>query len=650
MPDTRANAPNASARADASSATTPNREDFTRTVGFSVPSAIARADDGRDSPRSGMAAELRAMRGLPGGDRALGAGEGRAQVGEMDGEAAREGAGFAAGDAKVGSRSPVMILPTNARSGGQRTTPMKPVDAVAVDAKDLAKEFAQKAATGERSESLTTDAVAGLDAKAAAPEMVEKVAQEVAHQSASEVEAVKAVPKEKVAAPESGAQEQQEKKEKKEKKEKAAGPPREIPEKKPPMTKAERRALQESQRAAKAAAKAESGVAAPKKPGGEAAPPSSTDVAPASVSKGTEEKAVSGSKKTPSATQRSITGLKSGVSHLRGVTKLYVPTEKAHAAVERLALNYSRGNNKGARQRLSSLLQVLRIVIESYEVPADSQYAVSLTHTINQVVHTLDKARPMGVAMGNAVRSLKTHLARLSREESQGMCSDRCKQQTLMHIDYFIKEKIEGALVSIVNTGAEKIETGDVIVTHGASHAVREILLKAHKSGVKFTVVIVDSRPSSEGAGILSELGSHGIECVFTALNGLSYVMQKATKVLIGAAACLSNGAVVSRIGSSAVAHAAVQRSVPVFVAAETCKFHERVQFDAFAFNELGGDEEVINVRGVESVLASATGQNNLAIINLRYDIIPSKCVRSIICEAGEISPSEVPCYTLGPH
>ena len=647
MPDARSNASNATARADAGSATTPTREDFTRTVGFSVPSAIARAEDGRDSPRSGMAAELRAMRGLSGADRG-GGGDGRGGAGE--GEATREGAGFGGGEARIGSRSPVMILPTHARSGGQKMTPVKTAGATgAVDARDLAKEFSRKAATEVGSESAAADAVAGLAANVAAPEKVEEVVQEVVQRPADEAETAKAVSEKKIAAPESDAREQ---KEKKEKKEKAAGPPREIPEKKPPMTKAERRALQESQRAAKAAAKSESGVSAPKKPAVEAAPASGADVAPPSASKVPEEKAANGSKKSSSTARPSATatGLKSGVSHLRGVTKSYVPTEKAHAAVERLALNYARGNTKGARQRLSSLLQVLRVVVESYEVPADSQYAVSLTQTINQVVHTLDKARPMGVAMGNAVRSLKTHLARLSREESQGMCSDRCKQQTLMHIDYFIKEKIEGALVSIVSTGAEKIEAGDVIVTHGASQAVREILLKAHKSGVQFTVVIVDSRPSCEGAGILSELGSHGIDCVFTALNGLSYVMQKATKVLIGAAACLSNGAVVSRIGSSAVAHAAMQRSVPVFVAAETCKFHERVQFDAFAFNELGGDEDVVRVRGVEGVLASATGLKNLAIINLRYDVIPSKCIRSIICEAGEISPSEVPCYTLGPH
>ena len=39
----------------------------------------------------------------------------------------------------------------------------------------------------------------------------------------------------------------------------------------------------------------------------------------------------------------------------------------------------------------------------------------------------------------------------------------------------------------------------------------------------------------------------------------------------------------------------------------------------------------------------------NQDIINLAYDIVPARCVESIICEVGEIVPSEVPCHIL-PH
>ena len=587
----------ATARDGADGAQATMKTPLTRTVGFAI---NAGARDGTEDASGrwdgGVAMELRAMRS-----------------GEKTGAAAREdgvGTGMAIprgggargeGDDDAGraSRSPVMILPVRGRGGTQG---------------GLEGEFASKA---------RVEVGTGSDARDAA----------AAAATGEEAE------------------------EKKKKKSESAGAGREIPPPKPKMSKAERRALQESQRAAKAAAKAgeggaQGGAGAKKSSGGGAnaeggavsgsAGGGASGEASGAVGANEEKK-----KKKAASTSASVGLLRNGVSHLRGTAKDYVPSVVAHPAVERLALNYARGKTKGARERVSALLRVLRVVVENFEAPVDATYALSLTHHLNQVVHTLDKARPMGIAMGNAVRSLKTHLARLSRDENQGLCNDGCKQKTLMHIDYFIKEKLDGALESIVRAGVKNIEDGDVIVTHGASHAVREILLRAHEAGVKFTVTVVDSRPSSEGAGILSDLCAQGIDCVFTALNGLSYAMQHATKVLIGAAACLSNGVVVSRIGSSAVAHAALEQGVPVFVAAETCKFHERVQFDAFAFNEIGAAESISRVDAVDGVLASVANLPNLSIINLTYDVVPAKCVRSIICEAGEIAPADVPCYTL---
>ena len=64
--------------------------------------------------------------------------------------------------------------------------------------------------------------------------------------------------------------------------------------------------------------------------------------------------------------------------------------------------------------------------------------------------------------------------------------------------------------------------------------------------------------------------------------------MREATKVVVGAAAVLSNGTVVGRAGSAAVAMAAAATSTPVLVMCEAFKFHERVQPDSITHNELG--------------------------------------------------------------
>ncbi len=598
-------------KAHACDSTTPR----TRTVGFDVsptPRASDGGENGRGTPRSGVFRELRRMAEEAGAAPTRGtreSGDGCANtvsIPRASEDREREGYMGAV------SRSPVMILPVRASTDGG------------------AKGGAREREEATREEEGEREVVEAKD------EAVEALAREVEDKASVTANARRAEG-------EAGT--------KKEKKKKEVGPPRDIPPPKPKMTKAERRALQEAQRAAKAAAKAGEGGGASggaKKAAAEGGGASGGAKASASA-RGADEKASTGSKKkVPVTNDQAVGKLISGVSHLRGASKDCVAVVKAHPTVERLALNYARGKTKGARERLCALLNVLRTVVETFEVPADGKYALSLTHHLNQVVHALDKARPMGVAMGNAVRSLKTHLARLSKEENQSLTNEACTQKTLMHIDYFIKEKLDVALESIVATGVQKIENGDVIVTHGASKAVRDILVSAHRAGIKFTVTVVDSRPSNEGPGILSDLCAQGIDCVFTALNGLSYSMENATKVMIGAAACLSNGVVLSRIGSSAVAHAAVARSIPVYIAAETCKFSERVQFDAFAFNELGDVQDVINIDGSEGVLAAVRDAPNLSIMNLTYDAIPCACVQAIICEAGEIRPQEVPCYI--PH
>jgi translation initiation factor eIF-2B subunit delta len=64
--------------------------------------------------------------------------------------------------------------------------------------------------------------------------------------------------------------------------------------------------------------------------------------------------------------------------------------------------------------------------------------------------------------------------------------------------------------------------------------------------------------------------------------------MPSVTKVLLGASAVKSNGAVIARAGSAMVAMAAAQAHKPVLVCAQSIKFHEDVQLDSITENERG--------------------------------------------------------------
>jgi translation initiation factor eIF-2B subunit delta len=248
-------------------------------------------------------------------------------------------------------------------------------------------------------------------------------------------------------------------------------------------------------------------------------------------------------------------------------------------------------------------------VVESFEVPPDETYAHALTARVNAVVQHIQSARPMSVSMGNAVKSLKTHLARMSEEHASARgdaapvasgnvdhASDfESRRKTMAHLEYFEVEKIEKAGRSIAEHGANEISDGDVVATHGLSHHCFEILKEAKRRGKRFGVAVIDSRPNLEGQTQLRRLRAVGVECTYCQLTGLDHVLRKGkvTKVLLGAAAVLANGAVVSRCGAAVVAASAVEYKIPVLVAAETVKFHERVQLDAVAHNELGDPDLV---------------------------------------------------------
>lgn len=394
-----------------------------------------------------------------------------------------------------------------------------------------------------------------------------------------------------------------------------------------------------------------------------------------------------------------------------------------HPAVTRLARLYADGTITGGRARCAALLHTLKKVVESFEVPPDETYAHALTARVNAVVQHIQSARPMSVSMGNAVKSLKTHLARMSEEHASARgdaapvasgnvdhASDfESRRKTMAHLEYFEVEKIEKAGRSIAEHGANEISDGDVVATHGLSHHCFEILKEAKRRGVRFGVAVIDSRPNLEGQTQLRRLRAVGVECTYCQLTGLDHVLRKGkvTKVLLGAAAVLANGAVVSRCGAAVVAASAVEYKIPVLVAAETVKFHERVQLDAVAHNELGDPDLVafgaavgLEADGIgsgllvrdgkslnghardnaggdknkngdttadpSSVLPSAAdaggatsasagafasplagwrSHERLSVLNLKYDSTPASCVRSIVCESGAVAPTDVPSF-----
>lgn len=214
--------------------------------------------------------------------------------------------------------------------------------------------------------------------------------------------------------------------------------------------------------------------------------------------------------------------------------------------------------------------------------------------------------------------------------------------------------RINYAHTEIVNTtlNSKKIKNGDVIVTYARSSIVLKLLLQAKAEGLDFRVIVVDSRPKLEGKDTAKILQKYGIKCTFVFTNALPLVMKEATKVIIGASSVLSNGDVMSRVGTSIVAMTAYDHKVPVMVMCEIYKFSDTVRLDSFVWNEMGNPEDVVDISNtppskklpssVKSITKAGALQGwrdieTLKLLNLTYDITPAKFITMVCCEVGQI-------------
>jgi translation initiation factor eIF-2B subunit delta len=164
-------------------------------------------------------------------------------------------------------------------------------------------------------------------------------------------------------------------------------------------------------------------------------------------------------------------------------------------------------------------------------------------------------------------------------------------------IDEFISARINLSQVIILQSilSNNKIKNLDVILTFGKSSIVVKLLIAAREAGLNFSVIVVDSRPKLEGTKLLIlgkdalELYSRaGIKCTYVLTHALPFVINKATKVFVGASTFLSNGDMMSRVGTSVLCMAAYDAKVPVVALCESYKFAEYVRLDSFVWNELG--------------------------------------------------------------
>ncbi|CAL6362061.1 unnamed protein product [Bathycoccus prasinos] len=431
-------------------------------------------------------------------------------------------------------------------------------------------------------------------------------------------------------------------------------------------SKAERRAQQEAQRAAKEQEKSSDGSATKKKQekGGSTTTTTTTSKGGSAPSGSGDKSASTVGGGSTDETHRSFTDVRTKTRkdshfcerHFSHLNLHQTSTsnkidhdliEFQYPCVERLAEAYQTRKCVGSTNRVRQLLLCLKEVVQSYSHKSGS-YSQALLVLINHVISRIQEARPISTSMGNAVKSLKTHLAVLSqgeklkeaRDDAEMMTVEAQKKKTLEHLEGTLKEYVERAVETIVKTLSTYYAEKQVqhVVTFGHSESVVKSLIRAKENGYEnICVTIVDAAPSFEGRKTLNHLLDADISCEYTLMHGMDVVFRRFSNsrdgadqsmfCCIGASAVLANGKIMSRAGSGSFCNAAKSRGVKVLVAAETIKFHERVGIDSVLHNDI---QDFVIEPGMIS---------NLRKLCLSYDLVED--IGEIVCEKGIIAPGK---------
>ncbi|KAK3680138.1 hypothetical protein LTR78_000515 [Recurvomyces mirabilis] len=282
-------------------------------------------------------------------------------------------------------------------------------------------------------------------------------------------------------------------------------------------------------------------------------------------------------------------------------------------------------------------------------------------------IEYLKSCRPLAESMGNAIRWLKKLIAEIDPAMPEHEAKDFLGEE----IGRFVRERVVVSGKAIAATASKQIKRGSVVLTYAKSSIVEKTILQAWEQGTEFRVIVVDSRPLFEGRKLAESLiqAAPGLELEYLPFSGLAHAVRDATLVLLGAHSMLSNGRLLSRVGTASVAMQAQRRNVPVIVLCESVKFSGKVALDSIVLNEVAPAEELLlpfpassaAAAGPSAMTSTTTKDDdddeapklkhlkdwkeipNLQVLNLMYDVTPAEYIRMVICEYGSVPPSSVP-------
>ncbi len=287
--------------------------------------------------------------------------------------------------------------------------------------------------------------------------------------------------------------------------------------------------------------------------------------------------------------------------------------------IEKIADDIKTMRVRGAGRIARAAAQAIIIATKESKAETPAEFSKEMERVSKLLLAT----RPTAVSLPNAIRYVS-----LGLEQARGADLWTMKKAVTSRAEEFIKNSND-AVKRIGEIGANRISDGDVLLTHCNSQCALSIIKTAFKQGKDIEVFATESRPVWQGRLSARELLRAGIPTTLIIDSAVRHFIRDIDKVVVGADSIAANGAVVNKIGTSAIALAAHEARALFFVAAETYKFHPDTLVGRLVEIEERDPNELINLKSYPK----------LKVRNPAFDVTPAEYVDLIVTERGIVPP-----------
>jgi ribose 1,5-bisphosphate isomerase len=298
-----------------------------------------------------------------------------------------------------------------------------------------------------------------------------------------------------------------------------------------------------------------------------------------------------------------------------------------HEAVVETAADIATMETRGA----ATIADAAAAALAEQAAESDAETPAAFRAELRAAARELHDTRPTAVSLPNALRFVL-----------RGMEGDTVAELRAAAVDTAasFREDLDRAQDRLGRVGANRLQDGDVVMTHCHSTDALACIEAAIAQGKELSAIVKETRPRKQGHITARQLRELDVPVTLIVDNAARRYLDDADHVLVGADSIAADGSVVNKIGTSGLAVNARDRGTPITVAAQTLKLHP---------DTLTGHTVEIEDRDVREVLSAAEQReiagdddDDLVVENPAFDVTPPRYVDAIVTEHGQFPPESI--------